>query len=253
MLHPKCKDPKVTHILFANDLLLFSDGSQTSLARISSVMMEFKTLSSLEMNPSKSEIFFGGYNDTEAAEISQRAGFKQGIFSTRYLGLPLNLGRLTLLTLQQLLDKITGKMYSWTVKYLSFAGKIKLVASVIYGMVNIWSAVFVLPKAFYAKVDSLCAAFLWKNGTSSSRGSRVSWKDICKPKNEGGFGLRHLEEFETVFRLKRTWSFFCEPDSLLSRWLKNHIFSPKRLQAGSRITATLSYGSEHAAATSNAS
>ncbi|CAG7868058.1 unnamed protein product [Brassica rapa] len=86
------------------------------------------------------------------------------------------------------------------------------------------SAVFVLPKAFYAKVDSLCAAFLWKNGTSSARGSRVSWIDICKPKYEGGLGLRQLEEFETVFKLKRTWSFFFEPESLLSRWLKNHIF-----------------------------
>lgn len=44
-------------------------------------------------------------------------------------------------TMKPLLDKITGKMHSWTVKYLSFAG-----------MVNFWSAAFVLPKAFYAKV-----------------------------------------------------------------------------------------------------
>lgn len=60
VLHPKCEDPKVTHLLFADDLLLFSDGSQTSLAGISSVMMEIKTLFGLEMNPSKSEIFLVG-------------------------------------------------------------------------------------------------------------------------------------------------------------------------------------------------
>ncbi|KAL0802799.1 hypothetical protein Bca101_057975 [Brassica carinata] len=170
-LHPKCEDPLVTHLLFADDLLLFSDGSRESLAGTSSVMMEFKALSGLEMNPSKSEIFFGGYNDFDVAELSGLSRFKQGIFPTRYLGLPLNPGRVTLSTLQPLLDKITSKMHSWTVKYLSFSGKIRLVASVIYGMVNFWSAVFVMLKTFYAKVDSLCAAFLWKNGTSFARRS----------------------------------------------------------------------------------
>ena len=222
-LHPKCEDPKVTHLLFADDLLIFSDGSRLSLARISPVMMDFKNMSGLEMNPSKSEIFFGGFNDSEVAALSGISGFKQGIFPTRYLGLPLNPGRLTLSTLQPLIDKITGKLHSWTVKYLSFAGKIRLVASVIYGMVNFWSGMFVLPKAFYAKVDSLCSAFLWTNGTSA-RGARVSWKDICMPKAEGGLGIRHLEEFETVFRLKRVWSYFSAPASIWVSWMKKHIF-----------------------------
>ncbi|KAG2313366.1 hypothetical protein Bca52824_024923 [Brassica carinata] len=152
-------------------------------------------MSGLEMNPLKSEIFFGGYNDTEAAELSETAGFKRGIFPTRYLGLPLNPGKLTLSILQPFLDRITAALHSWTVKYLLFAGKIILISSVVYGMVNFW-------------IDSLCAAFLWRNGTSSARGARVAWVDICKPKQEGGLGIRHLEDFETVFRLKRVWNFF---------------------------------------------
>lgn len=41
-LHPKCETPRVTHLLFADDLLIFSDGSRTSLAGIASVMREFK-------------------------------------------------------------------------------------------------------------------------------------------------------------------------------------------------------------------
>lgn len=68
--------------------------------------------------------------------MSNVDGFKQGIFPTRYLRLPLKPDRLNLGTLKPLIDKITGKMHSWTVKYLFFAGKIRLVASVIYGMVN---------------------------------------------------------------------------------------------------------------------
>ncbi|XP_009102169.1 uncharacterized protein LOC103828312 [Brassica rapa] len=78
-------------------------------------MDDFKRISGLEMNPAKSEIFFCGYADIEASVLSDLSGFKLGTFPTRYLG------------------------------------KIMLIASQIYGLVNFWSAVFVLPKAFYAK------------------------------------------------------------------------------------------------------
>ena len=138
---------------------MFSNGTTHSLSGIFSVMDDFKRISGLEMNPAKSEIFFGGYADIEASVLSDLSGFKLGTFLTRYLGLPLKPGRrLSLATLQPLIDKITGKLTSWTVKYLSFAGKIMLIASQIYGLVNFWSAVFVLPKAFYAK--SICTAIL---------------------------------------------------------------------------------------------
>lgn len=222
-LHPKCEAPRITHLLFANDLLVFSNGSRKSLVGIAEVMSRFKEMSGLDMNPSKSEIFFGGYTDVDALALSVAAGINLGSFPTRYLGLPLNPARISFATLQPFLERITSKIYSWTAKFLSFAGKIKLISSVIYGMVNFWSSVFVLPKHFYAKVDSLCSAFLWKNKAGSASGARVAWKDICKPKDEGGLGIRLLEEFEVVFRLKRIWNFFSNSGSLWVAWLKGNI------------------------------
>lgn len=103
--------------------------------------------------------------------------------------------KINMATLQLFLERITSKLHSWTVKCFSFAGKVKLIYSVIYSMVKFWSFVFVLPKSFYAKVVSLCA--------SPSAGARVSWSYICMPKKEGGLGLRKLEDFDLIFRLKR--------------------------------------------------
>ena len=202
-LHPNSSDPKLTHLLFADYLLVFTDGSRHSLTGICSAMDKFKRKSGLAMNPDKSEILFGGYDDISASVLSDIPGFKRGTFPTRYLGLPLNPRRLMMATLQPFIDKITGKLYSWIVKYLSFAGKVRMVGSVIYRMVNFWSAVFVLPKAFYEKVDSFCASFLWKNKTTSAAGSREVWEDVCHPKSEGGLGIRLLEDFQLVFSLKR--------------------------------------------------
>ncbi|CAH8280760.1 unnamed protein product, partial [Arabidopsis lyrata] len=226
-LHPKCLTPRITYLLFADDLLVFSNGSRVSLAGVAEVMTTFKEISGLDMNPSKSEIFFGGYPEAEVRELCAFAGINLGSFPTRYLGLPLNPTRISFATLQPFLERITSKLHSWTAKFLSFAGKIRLVSSVIYGMVNFWSSVFVLPKRFYAKIDSLCAAFLWNNKTGSASGARVAWKDLCKPKCEGGLGIRLLEDFEIVFRLKLIWQFFSNSGSLWVAWLKGNIFSRK--------------------------
>lgn len=159
-LHPNCEDPRLTHLLFADDLLVFSDGSRHSLSGITSVLADFKEMSGLEMNAAKSDLFFGGYSEIEVAVLSGLAGIKVGTFPTRYLGLPLNPSRINMATLQPFLEKITSKLHCWTVKTLSYAGKIRLIASEIYGMVNIWSSVFNLPQSFYEKVDSICSAFL---------------------------------------------------------------------------------------------
>ena len=226
-LHPLCSSPRLTHLLFADDLLVFSDGSRLSTQGIKEVMTLFKSWSGLDMNETKSENFYGGYTDIQSSVLSDLAGFKKGAFPTRYLGLPLSPKKISWATLQPFLERIMSKLHSWTVKTLSFAGKVTMIYYVIYGMVNFWSAVFVLPKRFYAKVDSLCSAFLWKNNTTSALGARVSWLDICKPKQEGGLGIRKLEEFEMVFRLKRIWLFFSSSGSLWVPWLTHNRFHDK--------------------------
>ena len=160
-LHPLCQTPRIIHLMFADDLLVFSDGSFHSVSRVKEVMAQFKRWTGMELNPAKTEIFFGGFSQIEAAVISDLAGFRRGSFPTRYLGLPLDPNRISFATLQPFLERITSKLNSWTVNSLSFAGKVRMVISVIYGMVNFWSSVFDLPKRFYAKNDSLCSAFLW--------------------------------------------------------------------------------------------
>lgn len=228
-LHPLCTSPKLTHLLFADDLLVFSDGSRVSTSGIKAVMRKFKDWSGLDTNEAKLEIFYGGYSDIQVSVLSDLSGFRCGEFPTRYLGLPLSPKRISAATLQPFVDRITAKLHSWPVKVLSFAGKVQMISSVIYRMVNLWSSVFVLPKWFYAKVDSLFSGFLWKNSTSSASGARVAWSDICKPKAEGGLSIRKLEEFKMVFRLKRVWLFFSASGSLWVPWLQSNRFGGRSI------------------------
>jgi hypothetical protein len=52
--HPNCLKMKLTHLCFADDLLIFSKASQNSIGVIKAALAEFKELSGLKDNPSKS-------------------------------------------------------------------------------------------------------------------------------------------------------------------------------------------------------
>src|SRR4051812_33726147 len=86
----------------------------------------------------------------------------------RYLGVPLVSGRLKHCDCQPLVDRITSRIHSWTAKYLTFAGRLQLIESVINSMVHYWMSVFILPKRVIKAVEKICCAYLWKGGPDSS-------------------------------------------------------------------------------------
>jgi hypothetical protein len=55
-LHPKCNLINLHHLCFADDLLIFLEGSVDSVPAILAALNEFGELSDLKANPSKSSI-----------------------------------------------------------------------------------------------------------------------------------------------------------------------------------------------------
>lgn len=63
-------------------------------------------------------------------------------------------------------------------------------------------AAFRLPESCLKEIEKLCSAFLWSGPELKTTKAKVSWRDICFPKNEGGLGLRPLKEINKVYSLK---------------------------------------------------
>jgi hypothetical protein len=61
--HPRCLKQKLTHLCFADDLLIFSEASVKSISIIKDALIEFEELSRLKANPSKSFLFCSGVSD----------------------------------------------------------------------------------------------------------------------------------------------------------------------------------------------
>lgn len=68
--------------------------------------------------------------------------------------------KLTLLNCEVLIQQVKRKFNSWSVRALSFAGRLLLIKTVIAGITNFWCSSFMLPKACIKRINSLCGVFL---------------------------------------------------------------------------------------------
>ncbi|XP_039025612.1 uncharacterized protein LOC120158969 [Hibiscus syriacus] len=106
--HPKCKRIPLTHLCFADDLLLFCHGSLDAMLGLVRTLEKFYELSCLKLNALKSELFAYGVARDELEVIESANGFKLGQLSLRYLGVPLVTRKLTSKDCSALLVKIKG-------------------------------------------------------------------------------------------------------------------------------------------------
>ncbi|KAL0440101.1 UNVERIFIED_CONTAM: hypothetical protein Slati_2493100 [Sesamum latifolium] len=208
--HPKCEKLKITHLLFADDLMLFSRGDLPSIHILMECHKEFRDVSSLAVNTSKSSIFTAGLQNDELQGILARTGFASGEMPVRYLGIPLAAQRLSVTDYSPLVDQIAKSISKWVAKSLSYAGRLELIRSVIQGVECFWLQIFPLPAVDVEKIHRFCRKFLWNSGRAP-----VAWEEICHPKEEGGLGIRHIQTWNVALLARVLWNIHCKADTLL--------------------------------------
>ncbi|KAF8087894.1 hypothetical protein N665_0564s0029 [Sinapis alba] len=197
--------------------MIFFDGSSNSLHGIAECLDDFASWSGLHMNTSKTELFTAGLDPMESTAIANY-GFPVGKLPIRYLGLPLMSRKLTISEYSPLINKITLSFQSWSAKLLSFAGRLQLLKTVIFGIVNFWLSAFMLPKGCIKTIETLCSRFLW-SGNIDKRGiAKIAWSTVCLPKQEGGLGLRNFSIWNQVLCLKFIWILLSKTPSLWAEW-----------------------------------
>lgn len=202
--HPNTDRLRLSHLMFTDDVMIFFDGCANSLHGISECLDDFASWSSLHMNASKTELFTSGLELIESTAVA-RYGFPSGQLPIRYLGLPLMSRKLRISEYSPLINKITMRFHSWSTKSLSFAGRLQLLKTVIFGTVNFWISAFILPKGSIKNIEALCSRFLW-SGNLEKRGiAKMSWSTVCLSKEEGGLGLRSLVGWNQVLCLRFIW------------------------------------------------
>jgi len=86
--HPHCKKIGLTHLCFADDLMVLSDGNIRSIEGIVNVFDDFAKFSGLKISMEKSTMFLAGVSDPTRQQLSSKFSFDVGELPVRYLGCP---------------------------------------------------------------------------------------------------------------------------------------------------------------------
>lgn len=111
------------------------------------VFKQFSESTGLIINPRKCKVFFGSVDQHTRERIQAATGFEIGSLPVRYLGIPLSCKKLNIHHYLPLIDKITRRVHHWSVKLLSYAGRIQLIKSVICSIAQFWMLSFPMSKA----------------------------------------------------------------------------------------------------------
>ncbi|GJV73510.1 RNA-directed DNA polymerase, eukaryota, reverse transcriptase zinc-binding domain protein [Tanacetum coccineum] len=192
--HFGCKNLKITHLCFADDLLVFCHGDPESVKVIKKSFDEFSGYSGLLPNLQKRRIFFRGLSSDEQQSIINIIPFSVGKLLVRYLGVPLLTKKLSISDCKPIISKVKTKISDWKNKALSYAGR------VIY------------------EINKLLKGFLWCQGELTKGKAKVSWDKIFKPKDQGGLGLKNLGVWNKVLMIKHLWNVAMKKDTLV-KWI----------------------------------
>ncbi|GJW72610.1 RNA-directed DNA polymerase, eukaryota, reverse transcriptase zinc-binding domain protein, partial [Tanacetum coccineum] len=168
------KEEEITHVCFADDLLVLCHGDVDSVQVVRDSIDEFGAFSGLLPDFNKSTIFFGNVSNEVQEEIMKVMPFEKGKLPIKYLGVPLITKRLGIKNCKCLVDKVRNIISNWKNKCLSYAGRLQLVASILESIQVYWCTVFLFLKAILKEIDSLLMRFLWCNGELSRGKEKIA-------------------------------------------------------------------------------
>ncbi|KAJ6925336.1 hypothetical protein NC651_009874 [Populus alba x Populus x berolinensis] len=227
--HWRCKATKLTHLCFADDLMLFSHADLNSILIMKESLQQFSNISGLSINLAKSSLYLSGIDGRLRINIIEQIGIQETMLPVKYLGVPLLSSRLTHKDCIPLLERITTRIKLWTSSSLTYAGRLQLIKSVLFSIQVYWSSIFILPCATITKIESILAAFLWRGSSLTSTGAKVAWKAICYALQEGGLGVKNIKTWNRAATLKHIWHLLTDKESIWATWIHANLLRGRSL------------------------
>ncbi|XP_074266065.1 uncharacterized protein LOC141588526 [Silene latifolia] len=183
--HPLCRQLRLNHLCFADDLLLFWRGDRPSIITILRGFATFSVASGLEMNKDKSDIYFNGMSPGDVEFVLRIYGFQEGSFPFRYLGIPISHKRMAIGDCTRLVEKVVERIRGWGTRKLSYARRLVLVKAVLTQLHSFWTRILVIPTTVLDGIEQICHNYLWSGADSYLKSHVVSWDKVCREKKFG--------------------------------------------------------------------
>ncbi len=194
---------------FADDLLIFFDGSERAARIIKAILDAYSEASGLRINFAKSAIIPINLELHEVTGLSRLFGCEVNSFPFTYLGLPLSPRALRRADFLPLVEKVDKRMAGWKGLLLSRAGRLVLVNSVLSSIPAFFFSTFRVPLWAIKAIDNTRRSLFWK-GKRLDNGFHclVKWDQLCRPKQLGGLRVRNLRATNSSLLMKSFWAFY---------------------------------------------
>ena len=220
-LHICRRAPRISHLLFADDSLLFFKAESDQAARIQWVLDAYANSTGQLINPVKYSMMFGTSCLQEIQdEVKNILHVSRASFETKYLGLPTPEGRMSKGKFQSLQAKLTKKLMQWGENHLSQGGKEVLIKAVAQAIPTYVMGVFKLPAGLCDDLTRLVQNYWWGAENGKRRTHWMAWDRMVRPKNQGGIGFRDMRLFNQALLARQAWRLIQYPTSLYAQVLK---------------------------------
>ncbi|KAL4324997.1 hypothetical protein GQ457_11G001760 [Hibiscus cannabinus] len=219
------KGPRINHLLYADDCLLFIKNSEKEARRLKEVLTIYEASSGQKINVDKSSIYFSnGMCEQSKTDIKLILNMREDVVLGQYLELPLIVGKSKMEAFKFLIENVEKRSCNWSKNLLSYGGREIFIKSVAQGILAYAMCCFLLLDCILDPMVTTIRNFWW-SGRHKERGwSHVAWHNLCKPMVAGGLGFRDLKKFNLALLAKQVWRLLCNKESLCFKVLSAKYF-----------------------------
>jgi hypothetical protein len=220
LMHPLVDGAPCPVLQYADNTLLILRADITAASRLKLILGQFERATGLAINYGKSVLVPMHVDSATLGGIQEILGCRVEGFPQTYLGLPLSAEKLRVAMFNPLISKVDKFLSGWRALLLSAGGRLVLLNAVLDALPTFAMGALELPPGVLAALDRLRRAFLWA-ATDKVSGAKclVSWEQVCRPKNEGGLGVRSIPTQNSCLLIKLLHRLHCATEESWPRWV----------------------------------
>ncbi|GJN09541.1 hypothetical protein PR202_ga27556 [Eleusine coracana subsp. coracana] len=171
--------PWISHLLFADDCLIFSEAIEKGASRIAVILEDYNRGSGQLVNKQKSAVFFSGNTEeSEREKVYSLLGIPTEALGERHLGLPTAAGRTMDGVFDFVRDRVRNSVNGWGEKQMSFAAREVLIKSIAQAIPTYSMSCFKLPAKLCKRLTTYISNFWWGSSIDNHKIHWLKWPKL---------------------------------------------------------------------------